>query len=76
MRSRGEEPASPRQDGNVDLIALFDLAEIVGYKVVELLIESIELLGPIQGDDGNATLIRERYSLVVRHVDFTTMVQI
>ena len=67
MCSRGEEAAIAGEDGDGDVLALVDFTETLAQKVVEVLVESIELLGVVEGDDGHAGLVSDGDEVLVRH---------
>jgi hypothetical protein len=64
---RREESTGSGQDGDEDIITLVDFTETFGKKVVEVLVESIELVRSVEGDDRNAILVRNGNELFVRH---------
>lgn len=51
-RIRGEVPALAGEQGYVDLLVLGNLAQSLSEVIVALLVESIELLLIVDGDDG------------------------
>lgn len=67
MCSRGEEAAIAGEDGDGDVLALVDFTETLAQKVVEVLVESIELLGVVESDDGHAGLVGDGDEVLVRH---------
>jgi hypothetical protein len=54
---RGEKAALADQQGDEDLVVGRDLAQSLGNVVVAGLVEGVELLGVVDGDDGQAALV-------------------
>lgn len=66
---RREEPASARNHGDEDIIALLDLAETVTEQVVEVGVEGVEFVGAVEGDEGDTALVGEFDEVFVCHFE-------
>lgn len=64
---RGEEAPIGGQNGDGDVIALVDLAETLAEKVVGVLVQGIELLGVVEGDDGDGALVGDGDEILDGH---------
>lgn len=54
---RRKEAACSCQDGDEDVIALGDLSHLLAQFPVVITTQSVELLGPVEGDDGHSVLV-------------------
>lgn len=62
---RREEPTGSGEHGDVDIIALVNLSQPLAEEVIKILVEGIQLVGPIESNDRNAILVRESDELFV-----------
>lgn len=67
MILRREESACAGEHGDVDILALVNLPETLAEEVIELLVQSIQLLGPVERDDCDTIAISECDKVFVGH---------
>lgn len=65
---RREKSSCAGEHSDVDVLALVNLSETLGEEVVKVLVQSIQLLRPVERDDCDTIAISERDELFVGHV--------
>jgi hypothetical protein len=64
---RGEEPSVARQHSDKHLIVLGDLVHGARELVVQFSAERVELLGDVEGDDGDFTAVFDENAIFLGH---------